>query len=40
MNNPCGSWLYRIMTRLTEPTVTPRYFTGAPSLSPLSELSK
>ena len=28
------------MTRLTEPIVTPRNFTGAPSSSPFSELSK
>ena len=34
------AWLKWIMTRLTEPMVTPRNFTGAPSFRPLRELLK
>jgi hypothetical protein len=34
------AWLNRIITRSTEPMVTPRYLTGAPSFKPFRELSK
>ena len=40
MEKSLVAWLNWIITRLTEPMVTPRYLTGAPSFRPFSESSK